>query len=65
MLKTRVVTALFLLAGFVGVLFVFPDWVASFVFAAVTGLAAWEWGGFMRAEPRFRLAYALLTFGIA
>jgi len=65
MLKTRVITAVFLLAGFVGVLFVFPDWVASFVFAAVAALAAWEWGGFMRADARLRVAYALITFGLA
>jgi phosphatidate cytidylyltransferase len=65
MLKTRVITALFLLAGFIGVLFVFPDWVASFAFAVVAGLAAWEWGGFMQVEPRYRQAYALVTFALA
>ncbi|MDE2598023.1 MAG: phosphatidate cytidylyltransferase [Rhodocyclaceae bacterium] len=65
MLRTRVVTALFLLAGFIGVLFVFPDWVASFVFAMVAALAAWEWGGFMRAETRHRQVYAILTFALA
>ena len=42
MLRTRVITAVFLLAGFIGVLFVFPDWVASFVFACVAALAAWD-----------------------
>lgn len=61
MLRTRVITAVFLLAGFIGVLFVFPDWVASFVFACVAALAAWEWGSFMRAAPAYRLAYAVTT----
>ena len=65
MLRTRVITALFLLAGFIGVLFVFPDWVASFVFAGVAALGAWEWGGFMRAEPRHRVVYAIITLAIA
>lgn len=64
MLKTRVITAIFLLAGFIGVLFVFPDWIASFVFAMVAALAAWEWGGFMQVEHRYRQVYALLTFAL-
>jgi phosphatidate cytidylyltransferase len=65
MLKTRVITALFLLAGFIGVLFVFPDWVASFVFAGVAALAAWEWGGFMQAQRHHRLVFAFVTLAIA
>lgn len=65
MLKTRVLTALFLLAGFIAVLFYLPDWIASFVFAVAVGLAAWEWGGFMQAAPRYRQVYALLTFALA
>ncbi|HWU84975.1 MAG TPA: phosphatidate cytidylyltransferase, partial [Rhodocyclaceae bacterium] len=65
MLKTRVITALCLLVGFVGVLFVFPDWIASFVFALVAALAAWEWGGLMGADARHRVVYALLTLALA
>lgn len=65
MLKTRVITALFLLAGFIAVLFFLPDWIASFVFAAAVGLAAWEWGGFMQVAQGYRQAYALLTFALA
>ena len=64
MLKTRVLTALCLLAGFVGVLFVFPEWVASFVFASVAALAAWEWGGFMQVERRYRVIFAWLTLAL-
>lgn len=65
MLKARVITAVFLLAGFIGVLFFVPDWIASFVFALVAALAAWEWGGFMQTELRYRQAYALATFALA
>jgi len=64
MLKTRVITALCLLAGFIGVLFVFPDWVASFVFALVAALATWEWAGFMQVELRYKQVYALVTFAL-
>ncbi len=65
MLKTRVITAIYLLVGFIGVLFFAPDWVASFVFAAVAALAAWEWGGFMQVEPRYRVVYAWATLVLA
>lgn len=65
MFKTRVLTAICLLVGFICVLFVAPDWVASFVFAAVAALAAWEWGGLMQAESRHRIVYALLTLAFA
>lgn len=65
MLKTRVITALFLLAGFIAVLFFLPDWAASFAFAAAVGLGAWEWGGFMQVAQRYRQVYALLTFALA
>lgn len=64
MLKTRVITALFLLAGFVSVLFILPDWVAAFVFAGVAALAAWEWGGLMQTSPRLRIVYAWLTLAL-
>ncbi|HTJ96120.1 MAG TPA: phosphatidate cytidylyltransferase [Rhodocyclaceae bacterium] len=64
MLKTRVITALFLLAGFVSVLFVLPDWAASFVFALVATLAAWEWGGLMQKEWRKRVLYAWITLAV-
>lgn len=65
MLKTRVITALCLLAGFIGVLFVFPLWLTSFVFAGIAAIAAWEWGGFMRAAAAHRAVYALVTLAVA
>ena len=48
MLKTRVITALLLAAGFALVLFVLPPVAAALAFAAIAALAAWEWGGLMR-----------------
>lgn len=67
MLKTRVITAAFLLLGFVCVLFVLPDWAAAFVFALVAALAAWEWAVFLpkstQACPR-RQIYAWLTLAL-
>lgn len=65
MLKTRVITAIFLLFGFVGVLFFVPDWFAAAVFAAVAALAAWEWAGFMQVGSVQRQAYAWLTLLVA
>lgn len=65
MLRTRVITALLLLAGFIGVLFVLPGWMAHVVFAIVAALAAWEWGGFMQVESRHRIVFAWGTLLIA
>lgn len=50
MLKARIVTALALLAGFLCVLFLLPIPAAAVAFAAVAGLAAWEWAGLMNLE---------------
>jgi phosphatidate cytidylyltransferase len=59
MLRTRVVTALLLLTGFLAMLFLLPfsGWL---LFAcAVTALGAWEWGGLVKLHPPGRSAYAL------
>lgn len=61
MLKARVITALLLVAGFLGVLFWLPTLVAIAVFAGVTALAAWEWGGLVCAGRRSRLLFAALV----
>ena len=60
MLRTRVITALLLVAGFALILFVFPPMAATLAFAAIAALAAWEWGGLMRQEQPARVMYALL-----
>jgi phosphatidate cytidylyltransferase len=64
MLKARVITALFLVAGFLAVLFLLPPQPAGFVFAVVAALAGWEWAGLMQAPARGRIVFALLVFGL-
>jgi phosphatidate cytidylyltransferase len=61
MLKARVVTALFLVAGFLAVLFLLPGVAAGAVFALVAALGAWEWAGLMKAAARGRLLFAGLV----
>lgn len=64
MLKARVVTALFLVAGFLAVLFLLPGRAASVVFALIAALAGWEWAGLMKATGGRRILYGLLVFGL-
>jgi phosphatidate cytidylyltransferase len=58
MLKTRVITALFLLAIFLITLFVLPQSAAAIVFAVLAALMAWEWAGLMRVDSAGRVIYA-------
>jgi phosphatidate cytidylyltransferase len=60
MLRTRVITALFLVAGFALVLFALPPAAATLAFAAIAALAAWEWGGLMRQDQPARVMYAFV-----
>ena len=64
MLRTRVITALLLVAGLALILFALPPLAAVLAFAAIAALAAWEWGGLMgQAQPaRFMYAFVLLLF---
>lgn len=64
MLKTRVITALLLVAGLALILFVLPPLAATLAFAAIAALAAWEWGGLMKQDQpaRFMYAFVLLLF---
>ena len=67
MLKTRVITALFLAAGFLAVLFLLPEFLVGIVFAIIAALAAWEWAGLMKpGQPNApsRLLYAGIVFGL-
>jgi phosphatidate cytidylyltransferase len=43
MLKTRIITALLLVAGLALILFALPPRAAVLSFAAVAALAGWEW----------------------
>ncbi|MDP2809631.1 MAG: phosphatidate cytidylyltransferase [Rhodocyclaceae bacterium] len=58
MLKARIVTALFLVAGFLALLFFAPPAAAAASFAAVAALAAWEWAGLMKIDRAGRWLYA-------
>jgi len=60
-LGARVITALFLVAGFLAVLFLLPPVAAALVFALVTTLAAWEWAGLMKASQLSRKLFAGLV----
>lgn len=61
MLKTRVVTALLLVAGLALILFAMPPMAALLTFAAIAALAAWEWGGLMKQDPPARVMYAFVV----
>ena len=60
MLRTRVVTALLLVAGLALILFALPPLAAVLAFAAIAALAAWEWGGLMRQDRPARVMYAFV-----
>ena len=60
MLKTRVITALLLVAGLGLILFALPPLAAVLTFAAIAALAAWEWGGLMRQDQPARVMYAFV-----
>lgn len=64
MLKARVVTALFLVTGFIVVLFLLPAKAAGLVFALVAATGGWEWAGLMQAPARGRIAFGALVFGL-
>lgn len=60
MLRTRVITALLLVAGLALILFAMPPLAAVLAFAAIAALAAWEWGGLMKQDQPARLMYAFV-----
>ena len=64
MLKARVITALFLVAGFLAVLFFLPPTPAGVVFAVVAALGGWEWAGLMQVAGRRRIVFGGLLFGL-
>lgn len=59
-LKQRVITALCLVTGLGGVLFMFSASAAAFAFAVIAASAAWEWGGLMRQNQPARIMYAFV-----
>ena len=60
MLKTRIVTALLLVAGLALILFALPPLAALLTFTAIAALAAWEWGGLMKQDQPARVMYAFV-----
>lgn len=61
MLKQRVLTAIVLIAGFLGALFFSPDIFWLLLIAAVSGVAAWEWAGLVRMASSFRALFVPAT----
>ena len=59
MLKDRVITAILLLAGLLGALFLLPPPGWALLCALVCGAAAWEWGGLARFEGPLRITTAV------
>ncbi len=64
MLKTRIITALVLLAIFLPVLFLAPVDVLRFVLSFVIGLAAWEWARLLTGKKVVSIVYAFLITAI-
>ena len=61
MLKTRIITALLLAGGCLGVLFWLPIPYPALAFGMVAAIAAWEWAGLIKAGKLGRWAFPLLT----
>ena len=58
MLKTRIATALVLVAALGLILFALPPIAATLAFTLIAGVAAWEWAGLMKLDPPVRYMYA-------
>lgn len=65
MLKTRVLTALLLLAGFLAALFLLPFYGWLFFSSLVAALGGWEWAGLMRLPHPGKLIYATLSMALS
>ncbi len=62
MLKTRVITALVLVALLLPSLFYLPQSIWALLLAGFIGIAAWEWGALLGWQGRARLVLGLLTW---
>ncbi len=62
MLKTRVITAICLLAGLLPAIFIFPQFAWAVLLAVITGLGAWEWAALCHmAEHKYRIFYGVFV----
>lgn len=64
MLKTRVITAVLLLAGLLPALFYLPSLGWAWLTAAALAIGGWEWGGFMRLKAAGRVIVGAGFFGV-
>lgn len=64
MLKARVVTALFLVAGLIGILFALPAPAVAVAFASIAAVAGWEWAGLIGLSGYGRIGYAALVLAL-
>ena len=64
MLKTRVITAVLLLAGLLPALFYLPPLGWAWLTAAALAIGGWEWGGFMQLKPVGRLSLGAALFAL-
>ena len=63
MLRDRVITAILLLAGLLGAVFLLPAAGWMVICAALCATAAWEWGGLARFERPLRMLTSIV-FGV-
>jgi phosphatidate cytidylyltransferase len=65
MLKTRIITSIFLAAGLLGALFLTNDFVWALIMLTVVALGAWEWGALagLNATGK-KLFVAILTLAM-
>ena len=62
MLKTRVITTVVLLSGFIPILLFSPTIILSLVVSIIISLASWEWGRFIwGVQSRLPIFYSLMT----
>lgn len=60
-MKTRILTALVLIPFALGIVFYLPNEGFAVLVAAILGIGAWEWGGFLRSSSQVRIAYLVLN----
>jgi phosphatidate cytidylyltransferase len=63
MLKARIVTAVFLIAGLLGALFYLPEMGWIVLCALICAAAAWEWGALAGWGKKGRIAYGVVLGG--
>ena len=57
MLKTRILTSIVLIPGFLAALFMLPDFYWSLLMLVLIGIGLWEWAVMSRFSPWGRVAY--------